>query len=257
MPGLLSAFRRHCLAAAALAAVAALGSGAVRAGEVHVAVAANFTAAAREIGERYQAATGHRAVLSFGSTGQLYAQISQGAPFEVFLAADRERPRKAVDEGLAVPGAPVTYATGRIVLYSPDQRLVTDDQTLRAGAFTRLAVANPKTAPYGAAAVEAMRALGVYDTLSDRLVQGNTIAQAYQFVDSGNAELGFVALSQVVGHDRGSRWIVPGRLHAPIAQDAVLLKRGAGNAAAAAFLAFLQGPEARAVKAKYGYGAGD
>ncbi|MEQ9332198.1 molybdate ABC transporter substrate-binding protein [Thalassobaculum sp.] len=249
--------RRTCVAAIALAALAGLAPLAARAGEVHVAVAANFTEAAKEIVGRFEAASGHRAILSFGSTGQLYAQISHAAPFEVFLAADPVRPRMAVEAGLAVPGSQVTYATGRIVLFSPDRALVTGEATLRDGRFARLAIANPATAPYGAAAVEVLQALGVHETLRERLVQGNNIAQAYQFVATGNAELGFVALSQVVGHDRGSRWIVPFELYRPIAQDAVLLRPGAGNTAAVAFMAFLQGPEARAVNRKYGYGAGD
>lgn len=240
-----------------LALLAILRPAPAQAGEVHVAVAANFTAAAKEIAGLFDAATGDRTILSFGSTGQLYTQISQAAPFEVFLAADRDRPRKAVEEGLAVQGSQVTYATGRIVLFSTDPALVTGEATLRDGRFTRLAIANPATAPYGAAAIETLQALGVLDAVRDRLVQGTNIAQAYQFVSTGNAELGFVALSQVADHDRGSRWIVPVRMYAPIAQDAVLLQRGAGNPAAVAFMAFLQGPEARAVKQKYGYGAGD
>ena len=259
MPGLPARSRRWCRSAAALVlAVAALvAPTAARAGEVHVAVAANFTAAAKEIAALYEAASGDTAILSFGSTGQLYTQISQGAPFEVFLAADRARPRKAVDEGLADPGSLVTYATGRIVLYSRDPGRVTGEAALHAAGAGKLAIANPATAPYGTAAVEAMKALGVYDALAPRLVRGNNIAQTYQFVDSGSAALGFVALSQVIGHDRGSRWIVPFRLYAPIAQDAVLLNTGRGNPAATGFLRFLQGPEARAVKEKYGYGAAD
>jgi molybdate transport system substrate-binding protein len=248
---------RRTAALFVLAAAVLLVPAAARAGEVHVAVAANFTAAAKEIAALYEAASGDRAVLSFGSTGQLYTQIDQGAPFEVFLAADRERPRRAVEEGLADPDSLVTYATGRIVLYSRDPGRVTGETTLRQGGPGKLAIANPATAPYGAAAVEAMQALGVYGALESRLVRGNSIAQTYQFVDSGSADLGFVALSQVIGHHRGSRWVVPFRLYAPIAQDAVLLNAGRDNPAAAAFLRFLQGPEARAVKEKYGYGAAD
>lgn len=230
---------------------------AAQADETHVAVAANFTEAAKEIGALFEEASGHRAVFSFGSTGQLYTQIVQGAPFQVFLAADQERPRKAVDESFAVPGSLFTYATGRIVLFSTDRDLVTGAATLRHGGFAKLAIANPVTAPYGAAAVEAMRALGVYDSLAPKIVQGNNIAQAWQFVETGNAELGFVALAQVAGRDDGSRWVVPENLHAAIAQDAVLLKAGAGSAAAKAFVAFLAGPDARSVTEKYGYGTGD
>jgi molybdate transport system substrate-binding protein len=239
------------LAAAALAAVATAGA---QAAEVKVAVAANFTDAAKEIGTVFEQATGHTAVFSFGSTGQLYAQIIQDAPFEVFLAADQERPGKAVEEGLAVADSRSTYAAGKIVLFSRDPDLVQGRATLKEGGFAKIAIANPVTAPYGAAAVEAMQALGVYEALAPKLVQGNNIAQTYQFVETGNAEVGFVALSQVVGHDEGSRWIVPEALYSVIAQDAVLLKRGADNAAARAFMEFLNGPEANAVKEKYGYG---
>jgi molybdate transport system substrate-binding protein len=231
-----------------------VAAGSAGAGEARVAVAANFAEAVRAIGERFTAATGHRALFSFGSTGTLYAQIGQGAPFEVYLAADRARPERAVVEGLAVPGSRFTYASGRLVLYSRDPDRVRGADTLRQGDFTRLAIANPVTAPYGAAAVAAMEALGVYRDLAPRLVQGNNVAQAYQFVATGNAEVGLVALSQVAGHGRGSRWPVPAELHPPIAQDAVLLRRGAENPAARAFLDFLRGPEAEAVKRTFGYG---
>jgi molybdate transport system substrate-binding protein len=234
-----------------------MSAGPVRAGETKVAVAANFTDAAKEIGAAFERASGHKAVFSFGSTGQLYAQITQDAPFEIFLAADRRRPEMAQTEGFAVTGSLLTYATGRIVLFSKDKGLVAGEQTLRDGKFTRLAIANPATAPYGAAAIEAMKALGVYEMLSAKIVKGNNIAQAYQFVQTGNAELGFVAMSQIAGSDSGSRWIVPAKLYTIISQDAVLLKKGADNGAARAFLAFLKGPEARAIKEKYGYGAGD
>jgi molybdate transport system substrate-binding protein len=235
----------------------ALASATAPAEEARIAVAANFTAAAKEIGALFEQATGHRAVFSFGSTGQLYAQITHDAPFEVFLAADRKRPEKAVAEGLALARTRFTYATGKIVLFSKDPRLVTGPATLTGADFDRLAVANPVTAPYGAAAVAAMRALGVYEVLEPRIVRGNNVAQAYQFVATGNAELGFVALSQIAGHGEGSRWIVPDELYPVIAQDAVLLRRGAGNDAARAFMDFLKGPDAAAVKVKHGYGAGD
>jgi len=242
-------------------AVATLALGllapATKAGEAKVAVAANFTNAAKEIAALFETSTSDKAVFSFGSTGQLYTQISQGAPFEVFLAADQERPKKAVADDLAVPGTLFTYATGKIVLYSREPGVVNGEAILKTAAFNKIAIANPVTAPYGAAAVQAMKALGVYDALSAKFVQGNNIAQSFQFVDSGNAAVGFVALSQIALHDKGSRWIVPETLYSPIAQDAVLLKRGAENPVARAFLAFLKGPEARAVKEKYGYGSGD
>lgn len=162
----------------------------------------------------------------------------------------------ATEAGLALPGSRFTYATGRIVLFSVDRNLVTGPETLRAASFTRIAIANPSTAPYGAAAVAAMETLGVYNALRTKIVQGASIAQTYQFVGTGNAELGFVALSQIIEHDRGSRWTVPEHLYEPIAQDAVLLMHGAENAAAKAFLDFLRGSEARAVKARFGYGSG-
>ncbi len=246
---------RTALAAASLLLIALPGPAV--AGEVRAAVAANFTEAARQIGALFEAETGHDMILSFGSTGQLYTQITQGAPFDVFLAADQARPKRAVDEGFAVPESRFTYVTGRIVLFSNDPELVTGETTLRDGAFTRLALANPVTAPYGAAAVEAMTALGLYDDLRPKIVQGNNIAQTYQFVATGNAELGFVARAQIAGHGHGSRWPVPDALYTPIAQDAVLLTRAADNAAARAFVAFLQSPAARRVTEMYGYGTGE
>jgi len=237
--------------------VAFVLAAAAHAGEARVAVAANFTDAAKEIGQVFEAKTGHSVVFSFGSTGTLFTQISQDAPFDVFLAADQARPEKAEAEGYAVKGSRFTYATGKIVLFSMDAGLVKGEETLKAGRFNKIAIANPATAPYGAAAVETLKKLGVYDGLADRIVQGNNIAQTYQFVETRNAELGFVALSQVAAHDKGSRWLVPDDLYTTIAQDAVLLRKGAGNEAAKAFVAFLKGPEALEIKTKYGYGAGD
>jgi molybdate transport system substrate-binding protein len=229
---------------------------AAHAEQTNVAVAANFTDAANEIAQAFEDKTGHEAILSFGSTGQLYTQITQDAPFEVFLAADDERPGKAIDEGLAAAGSQFTYAIGKIVLWSKDADLVHGEGTLTNGDFTRIAIANPATAPYGAAAVQAMQAIGVYDRLEPKIVQGNNIAQTYQFVETGNAELGFIALSQVVRMSDGSRWEVPAGLYQPIRQDAVLLEKGAGSEAAKAFVAFLQGPEAASIIARYGYGTG-
>ena len=228
-----------------------------RAGETLVAVAANFTAAANEIAAAFAAETGHTVKYSFGATGQLYAQISQGAPFEAFLAADAERPALAVEKGFAVSGSRFTYALGKLVLWSADPGLVDNDgAVLRSGTVRRVAIANPVTAPYGAAAVAALKALGVYQTLVPTLVQGSNIAQTYQFVATGNAQLGFVALSrvQVALDPRGSRWIVPDQLYPPIRQDAVLLKRGADNDAARAYVEFLRGTTARAIIERYGYG---
>jgi molybdate transport system substrate-binding protein len=224
------------------------------AAEVKVAVAGNFTEPAREIAARFKAKTGHDATLSFGSSGQFYAQIANGAPFEVFLSADRERPEKAEAEGLAVPGTRFTYAVGRLVLYSKTPGLVDSrGAVLASGRFQKIAIADPRTAPYGAAAVETLKKRRVYTALQPKIVQGGSITQAYQFVDTGAAELGFVALSQVVAVKGGSRWTVPATDHAPIDQQAVLLKTGANSAAARAFMAFLKGPDARAITRKYGY----
>ncbi|MCO5056998.1 MAG: molybdate ABC transporter substrate-binding protein [Rhizobiaceae bacterium] len=245
--------RLACRFAIAVAAVLIAGR-AAQAGQISIAVAANFTEAAKQIGDAFEAETGHDAVLSFGSTGQLYTQISQGAPFEVFLAADALRPARAVSEGYGVDGTAFTYAVGRIVLWSADADLVNGGETLTGGGFDKIAIANPETAPYGTAAVEAMKALGVFDALAAKIVRGNNIAQTFQFVQTGNAELGFVALSQIAADDDGSRWVVPSELYAPIRQDAVLLKAGTGNEAASDFLDFLKGDTATAIIEKYGYG---
>jgi molybdate transport system substrate-binding protein len=246
--------RRYVLHVVAAGTIALGASAPAWAAQTNVAVAANFTDAANEIAQVFKEKTGHDAILSFGSTGQLYTQITQDAPFEVFLAADDERPQKAEEDGLAVPGSRFTYAIGKIVLWSKDPGLVQGRATLRSGDFTRVAIANPTTAPYGAAAVQAIQALGVYDRLEAKIVQGNNIAQTYQFVETGNAELGFVALSQVMSGNEGSRWEVPGDLYEPIRQDAVLLAKGADSEAARAFVEFLRGPDAAPIIAKYGYG---
>jgi molybdate transport system substrate-binding protein len=225
------------------------------AAEVKVAVAANFTATAKEIGALFERKTGHKALFSFGATGQLFAQISQGAPFEVFLAADQETVTKAGAEGHGIAATQFTYALGRLVLFSKGNDAANGEGALKHPQFAKLAIANPAAAPYGAAAVQTLKALGVYDALAPRIVQGQNISQTYQFVDTGNAELGFVALSQVIGDGAGSRWVVPQNLYAPIRQDAILLKVGAASAAASEFMAFLKGPEAPVVKQKFGYGA--
>ena len=225
----------------------------VPAAETNVAVAANFTDAAKEIAAAFKAKTGHEAVLSFGTSGQFYTQITQGAPFQVLLSADDARPIKLIEDGLAVADSRFTYATGKLVLWSKTPGLVKGDETLKAASFSKLSICNPAAAPYGAAAVQAMKALKIYETLQPKLVEGATITQAYQFVETGNAELGFVALSQLTGPETGSRWLVQQELYSPIRQDAVLLKSGAGNEAATGFIAFLRGPEARAIILKYGY----
>lgn len=229
-----------------------------RAGEVGVAVAANFTAPMQRIAQAFERDTGHKASLSFGSTGRFYAQVRAGAPFQVLLAADAATPQKLEREGLGVPGSRFTYATGRLVLWSATPGLVDGaGQVLRNPGSGRIAIADPRLAPYGAAAMETMDNLGLLTALRPRLVQGENIAQAWQFVSTGNAPLGFVALSQVMVDGRidgGSAWIVPERLHAPIRQDAVLLATGKDNAAAAALLAYLRGDTARAIIRAHGYG---
>ena len=236
----------------ALATTTFLAS-AAHADSVNVAVAANFTDAANEIAAAFAAATDHEAVLSFGATGQFYTQITQGAPFEVFLAADDERPTLAVKEGFGVDGSVFTYAIGQLVLYSADKDTVTGPETLEAGDFKQIAIANPETAPYGKAAVETMKSLGVYDALQPKIVQGQNIGQTFQFVETGNAEVGFVALGQVSQTEAGSRWVVPQEHYEAIRQDAVLLKTGENNPAAAAFIEFLKGDQASAIIEKYGY----
>jgi len=254
MPAFCAGFARLSRSLSALLPIAAaMLASPAWAADTSVAVAANFTEAAKEIAKRFEAATGHRAVMSFGPTGQLYTQISQDAPFQVFLAADSERPKKAVDEGFALADSRFTYAVGRIVLFSKNADLVKGEQTLREADFSKLAIANPVTAPYGAAATEALQKLGVYDALKSKLVQGNDITQTYQFIETGNAELGFVALSQVAGKTEGSRWILPTSLHTPIRQDAVLLKKGESSEAARAFLTYLKSKDVRGVLAQYGY----
>lgn len=238
-----------------LAALASLAP--ARAAEVGVAVAANFTAPMQKIAAVFEQETGHKALLSFGATGALYAQIRNGAPFHVLLAADEATPARLEKEGLGVAGSRFTYATGKLVLWSQDPVLVDDrGAVLRSRRFERIAIANPRLAPYGAAAIEAMTRLGVLPDVRSRIVQGDNIAQTYQFVATGNAQLGFVALSQVISGGRiarGSAWVVPGDLHAPIRQDAVLLAPGKNQPAAAALLAFLKGEKAEALIRSFGY----
>lgn len=229
----------------------------VHADEVVVAVAANFTDATRDIVPLFEKATGHTVKVSFGSTGKLYSQIENGAPFEVFLAADSKRPAKAEKEGLAVPGTRFTYAKGKLALWSAKPGVFADGEAyLKAMSFPRAAIANPKTAPYGLAAQQVMQHLGVWDKVKGKLVQGDSIAQTFQFAATGSAELGFVAFSQVKAWkgEAGTLWEIPDAYYAPIAQQAVLLKKGGANGAARAFLEFLKSAEAHAVITGYGYG---
>jgi molybdate transport system substrate-binding protein len=233
-------------------------SGPAGAGEVLVAVAANFAGPMARIGEAFTAATGHVLRVSTASTGKFYTQIVGGAPFEVFLAADDETPRRLLAESHAVAGTGFTYAIGKLVLWSARPGLV-DDQgaVLASDRFRYLAVGNPKTAPYGAAAHQVLQARGLTQALAPRLVTGESIAQAYQFVATGNAEIGFVALSQVTlpgKNATGSMWRVPQDLYTEIRQDAVLLKAGVSNPAARALLEFLKGETARQIIRNHGYG---
>jgi molybdate transport system substrate-binding protein len=247
-----SLVRLTALAAAFMASLTSLAAPAL-ADVTHVAVAANFTEPAREIAGLFKQRTGHEAVLIFGASGPFFTQITHSAPFEVFLSADEDRPKAAVEQGFAIPDSRFTYAIGKLVLWSRVVDVTNGEAALKAGNFQKLSIANPVAAPYGTAAVETMKALGIYDALRPKIVQGNSIAQAFQFIDTRNAELGFVALAQLHGVTAGTQWEVPSNLHAPIRQDAVLLKTGANSEASKAFLAFLKGPEARAIIEQFGY----
>jgi len=250
-------FKQYALAGLLVAPALLLGfSVAAEAETVSLAVAANFADAAKVIGVAFKAKTGNDVTISSGATGALYTQISQGAPFEVFLSADSKTAKKAVTEKFGVEGTEFTYAVGKIVLFSDDAALVKGADTLKTGKFDKIAIADPKTAPYGAAAVEAMKKLGDYDALAPKLVIGTSIAQAYQFVDSKNAELGFVALSQVIKRTDGSRWEVPQEDYTPITQDAVLLTPGKDSQASKDFLAFLKSDDGVKIIEGFGYGVG-
>jgi len=227
-----------------------MASSAAHAETVSVAVAANFTKVAEELAPLFKAETGHDVSYSFGATGQLYTQITQGAPFEVFLSADDVRPAQAVTEGLGVEGTVFTYAIGALALYST-VLTVGDGEAVLKGPFEKLAIADPETAPYGKAAVQTLKAMGIYAMVEPRLVTGENVSQTLQFVESGNAELGFVAASQVVG--KPDVWIVPAAFHDPIRQDAVLLKTGEANPAATAFVEFLKSAAAVQVIEAAGY----
>ena len=251
----------------AFGAVIALGAAApsyseiARADTVAVAVAANFLEPIKDLQDGFTKTTGHQIKISGGSTGELYTQIKNGAPFDVFLAADQKRPQLLVDEGLAVEGSRFTYAIGKLVLWSADSDLLKGDgpAVLKAGQFRQLAIANPKTAPYGEAAITVLRKLGLYDAIAPRIVQGQSLTQTYQFVALGSAELGFVAAAQIRAvtpgeAPPGSSWMVPQELYDPILQDAVLLERGADNPAAIALVNYLKSVAVRDAIEGYGYG---
>jgi molybdate transport system substrate-binding protein len=245
-----------------LALASSLFFAAVQAGEVTVAVAANFTAPMQKIAQAFEQDTGHKAKLAFGSTGKFYAQIKNGAPFAVLLAADDETPERLEKEGLALAGTRLTYATGRLALWSKQPHLVDNrgdvlrSNNLEAIGIFKIAIADPRLAPYGAAALEVIQGLGVQAAVTPRLVQGESIGQTYQFVSTENAQLGFVALSQISFDGRitqGSAWVVPQTMHTPLKQDAVLLNSGKDNAAALALLKYLQGDKAKSIIRQYGY----
>ena len=238
----------------AMVALASLPAGPVRAGETTVAVAANFTLAAKRLGAAFEAATGHRVVFSFGSTGQLFTQIVHGAPFDAFLAADTERPERAERERSAFRAHASPMRSGVSCCGARTADLIDGTPSVLSDkALRHVAIANPVTAPYGAAAIDTMKGLGVLKDLESRLVAGKSISQTYQFVATGNAPVGFVALSQVMENGTGSRWVVPDDLHRPLRQDAILLDHGRDNGAARAFLEFLKGAEAVKIIAGLGY----
>ncbi len=225
--------------------------------EVNAAVAANFAAPMQRIAMAFEQETGHKAILSFGSTGNLYAQIRNGAPFQILLSADSQTPAKLESEGLGLTGSRFTYAVGTLVLWSKQPGFVDEKgDVLRVAKFERIAIANPKLAPYGVAALQTLTQLGVLSSVQPKLVQGENIAQAFQFVATENAQLGLVALSQVMVDGKiaqGSAWIVPSKFHAPIAQDAILLVKGRDNPAAVALMRYLQSDRVKVIIRSYGY----
>lgn len=248
---------RHLLRSVGLVVGLAGGALSSFAAEVSVAVAANFSAPMQKIAQAFEQDTGHKAVLSFGSTGNFYAQIRNGAPFQILLAADNETPTRIEKEGLGVANTRFTYATGKLVLWSKQPGLVDDKgNVLRTGKFERLAIANPKLAPYGLAAMETLTKLGLLQSLQPKFVQGENISQTYKFVATENAPLGFVALSQVFADGRlkeGSAWMVPATMHQPIQQDAVLLNAGKDNPAAVALLGYLRTEKIKTLIRSFGY----
>ncbi|MDD1007156.1 molybdate ABC transporter substrate-binding protein [Pseudomonas sp. A1230] len=237
--------------------LAVFATGAAQADEVQVAVAANFTAPIQAIAADFEKDTGHKLVAAYGATGQFYTQIKNGAPFEVFLSADDTTPEKLEREGDTVKGSRFTYAVGTLALWSAKDGYVdTKGEVLKKNEYQHLSIANPKTAPYGLAATQVLEKLKLTEATKTKIVEGQNITQAYQFVSTGNAELGFVALSQIYKEGKvtsGSAWIVPASLHDPIKQDAVILSKGKDNAAAKALVEYLKGPKAAAVIKSYGY----
>lgn len=248
-----SRFAPTCLASL----IAFFTVGAVQADEVQVAVAANFTAPIQAIAADFEKDTGHKLIAAYGATGQFYTQIKNGAPFEVFLSADDTTPEKLENEGETVKGSRFTYAIGTLALWSAKEGYVdAKGEVLTKNQYQHLSIANPKAAPYGLAATQVLEKLKLTDATKAKIVEGQNITQAYQFVSTGNAELGFVALSQIYKGGKvssGSAWIVPADMHDPIKQDAVILNKGKDNAAAKALVEYLKGPKAAAVIKSYGY----
>lgn len=225
--------------------------------EVSVAVASNFTGPMEKIAPAFEKATGHKALLAYGTVGKFYAQIKNNAPFDVLISADDTTPIRLEKDGLAITESRFTYAIGKLVLWSSKPGVVDDKgEVLKRGDFRHLAIANPKVAVYGAAAAEVMKKLGLDAALEPKLVYGENITQAYQFTATGNTELGFVALSQIYKDGQyapGSYWLVPPTLYPQIRQDAVLLVRGKSNPAAAALLTYLKSDAAKQVIRAHGY----
>ena len=249
---------RRCLPVlAGLIVATTTWSAPAAAAQARIAVAANFAAPIQAIAERLTQTTGHTLQVTLGSTGKLYAQIRNGAPFDAFLAANTEAPEQLERDGMAVPGSRFTYATGKLVLWSSRPgRVDAAGAVLQQPDLGKVAYANPKTAPYGLAAQQVMNALGLSESLTSRLVMGESIGQTYTFVHSGNADVGFLALSQVQENGQlksGSLWQPPQSLYAPIRQDAVLLQRGADNPAALALMRLLKNPEIRSLIQSHGY----
>ncbi|HEY7804277.1 MAG TPA: molybdate ABC transporter substrate-binding protein [Orrella sp.] len=242
-------------------AVALSWTAPVTAGEVAVAVASNFTAPMQQIAQAFEQQTGHRVKLSSGGTGALYAQIRHGAPFDLLLAADTKIPAKLAQQGYADERTQFTYGTGQLVLWSANPTLIdglndSDGDILREGKFRKFAIADPMLAPYGAAAQQVLQALGLWQAIKPKIVQGKNIGQAFQFVSSGNAELGLVALAQVYADGKiesGSGWIVPHELYSPIRQDAILLKPGQANPVAHELVTYLKGEQVQQIIESYGY----
>lgn len=225
--------------------------------EINVAVASNFTSAMNDIVAEFEQHSGHKVLLSFGSSGKIYAQIKNGAPFQAFFSADQAKPAALQEDGLVVGHSRFTYAVGALALWSSKPGLVDDKASiLKRGNFNKLALANPRLAPYGLAAVEVLESLQLKNATEPKWVQGENIAQTWQFVSTGNADIGFVALSQIMSEGKiveGSVWVVPADLHSPIKQDAVLLRKGANSEAAIALLNFVRGEQSRKIIEAYGY----